>query len=153
LTVFNPEREVCERERAISNQVYKRSRARYYGYSLIFHTTSFSASEVVRQYYEKDVVEKAYKEIKSDINLHPVRKYRIDRVKAHVKICYIAYAILACIEYKLKPIKMSATDALENLQYAYKVSLESKSGNHKWEKVVTLKKKQQDILKLLNCSV
>jgi transposase len=153
LTIFNPEREVCEREKAISNQTYKKSKSRYYGYSLIFHTTSFTESEVVTQYYEKDVVEKAYKEIKSNIDLHPIRKYRMDRVKAHVKICYLAYAILAYIQYKLKPINMSATEALENLQYAYKVFLESKKENYKWEKTVVIKKKQLDILKLLNCSV
>jgi hypothetical protein len=153
LAIYNPDIEVEERNRAIENGIYKKSKAKYYGYSLLYHTTTFDDADVVKQYFEKDVVEKAFKEIKSNIDLHPIRNYRMDRIQAHVKICYLAYAILAYIQYKLKPLNISACNALDQLQYVYKVSLESKVDNHKWEKTVVLRNKQIDIIKALNCSV
>ncbi|MBK8735198.1 MAG: hypothetical protein IPL98_04625 [Saprospiraceae bacterium] len=56
---------------------YKPEEAKYMGYSLIYHSTSLKKDEVIRTYFEKDIVEKAYRELKSSINLHPIRKYRI----------------------------------------------------------------------------
>lgn len=72
-------------------------------------------------YFERDIVEKTYKHLKSSINLHPVRKYRIDHVRAHVKIRYMAYAILTYMQHRLKPARISANAALDLLQSVYKV--------------------------------
>jgi hypothetical protein len=77
----------------------------------------------------------------------------MDRVQAHVKICYLAYAILVYLQYKVKPLGMSATTALDNLQYAYQVELSSPKENFSWKKTVALKKHQLQILNVLGCSV
>lgn len=77
----------------------------------------------------------------------------MNHVKAHVKICYIAYAILSYIQYKVKSKNMSAVYALEQLQSAYKVTLQSEKENMIWDKMVTLKNEQKKILSFLNCSV
>ena len=77
----------------------------------------------MRIYFEKDMIEKAYKELKSYVNLHPLRKYRISHIQAHVKFCYLAYAILAYIQYKVRPKNLPAIHALEQLQSVYKVRL------------------------------
>lgn len=154
IAVYSPEIEVAKRMQAmeISNG-YDPEEAKYMGYSLIYHTTELLDKEVVMSYYEKDIVEKAFKEMKSSINLQPIRKYLLSHVKAHVKICYLAYAILSYIQYKLKPKGISAITALEKLQPVYKVELKSKKENFHWTKIITLSKKQESILKLLNCSV
>jgi hypothetical protein len=154
IAVYNPTIEVHKRDAAMEcPEKYNPKRAKYMGYSLIFHTSTLPDDEVVRTYFEKDIVEKAYREIKSSINLNPVRKYRIDRVKAHVKICYMAYAILAYMQQKLKPLKISAVEALNKLQYAYEVELFSKQDNFRWSKTVTISKIQANIIKALRCSV
>lgn len=153
IAVYNPELEVAKRNYAIETGRYEKEEARVTGYSLIYDTTGLSEKEVVKTYYEKDIVEKAFREIKSSINLHPIRKYRISHIKAHVKICYLAYALLTYMNYKLKKINMSAIDALDKLQSVYKVELKSEKENFQWSKIVTLTNEQKKILKLLNCSV
>jgi transposase len=154
LAIYNPELETAKRQHAMLNtETYKPEEAKYMGFSLIYHTTNLDNSEVVKTYYEKDIVEKAYRELKTTVNLHPIRKYRLSHIKAHVKICYLAYAILAYMQYKVKPKQISAIYALEQLQSVYKVTLESKLENLIWDKTVTLKKEQIKILSLLDCSV
>jgi len=154
LAIYNPALETLKRQQAMRNaDTYKPQEAKYMGYSLIYHTTGLSMADAVRTYFQKDVVEKAYKELKSAVNLHPLRKYRISHIKAHVKICYLAYAILTYIQYKVRPKNLSAIQALEQLQSVYKVSLCSQKLNLNWDKVVTLKNEQKIILASLECSV
>ncbi|HOL04851.1 MAG TPA: transposase [Syntrophorhabdaceae bacterium] len=154
IAVYNPEIEVAKRMEAMEiGDSYKPEEARYMGYSLIYHTTDLSEEEVVRSYYEKDIVEKAFKELKSSINLHPIRKYLLTHVKAHIKICYLAYAILSYMQYRLKKRNISAIYVLEKLQPVYKVDLKSTKERFNWSKIVTLTKEQKIILDLLGCSV
>jgi transposase len=99
LAIYNPAMETLKRQHAMHNaDTYKAEEAKYMGYSLIYHTSGLSVESTVRIYFEKDIVEKAYRELKSSVNLHPLRKYRISHIKAHVKICYLAYAILSYIQ-------------------------------------------------------
>ena len=124
IAIYNPEIEITKRMKAMTDKnTYNRDEAKFMGYSLIYHTTDFSIQEVIKRYYGKDVVEKAFRELKSSINLNPIRKYRIERVRSHIKICYLAYAMLSYIENKVKVKGISAVDAIEKLQSAYKVEL------------------------------
>lgn len=148
--IYNPKLEAEKRNHAMDKQEsYKPEEAKYMGYSLIYHSTSLKKDEVIRNYFEKDIVEKAYRELKSSINLHPIRKYRIQHIKAHIKICYLAYSILAYIQFKLKPKGISATYALDQMRSIYKVDIESKKDKIQFSKTVTLKKDQKTILKTL----
>jgi len=154
IALYDPAKEASQRTKAMDNEEkYDKEKAKYMGYSLLYHTTKSQTREVVKMYFEKDIVEKAYRDIKSVINLNPVRKHRIDRIRAHVKICYLAYAIFSYINEKVKPLGISATTALEQLQGVYKVDLHLKQKNVRWSKIVTLKKMQTQILKALECSV
>ena len=154
IVLYDPIKEAAQRNKAMEkHENYDKEKAKYMGYSIIYHTTNQQAIEVVKTYFEKDIVEKAYRNIKSVINLNPVRKHRINRIQAHVKICYLAYAIFTYINAKVKVLGMSATTALEELQGGYKVELLLKEKNIRWSKIVTLKNKQKDILKVLECSV
>ncbi len=74
-------------------------------------------------------------------------------VKAHVKICYLAYALLSHIQYQEKLAQLSAPAAIEKLQSAYNVALESKQENLKWSKTIMLKQEQDRMLRLIGCSV
>ena len=154
IALYDPIKEASIRTKAIeSEDKYDKEKAKFMGYSLIYHTTQLEAQEVVKTYFEKDIVEKAYRDIKSVINLNPVRKHRINRICAHVKICYLAYAIFSYINAKVRPLGISATTALEELQGVYKVDLHLKKEDIHWSKIVTLKNSQKEILKVLKCSV
>ena len=154
LAIYNPQLEIIKRQRAMEDiENYKANKAKFMGYSLIYHTTKYSYDYVVKTYFQRDIIEKAYREIKTTINLNPIRKYRISHIKAHIKICYLAYAILSYIKYKLKGTEISVVSGLEQLQSVYKVELKSAKENFSWSKIVTLNNQQKKLLKLLECSV
>src|SRR3989338_8825690 len=106
------------------------------GFSLIFHNTNYSPEEVVKKYYEKEIIERAFKQMKGILNLRPIRVWLTDHIEGHIKICYLAYAILSLMNYKLKKLKVSAIDALESLKYGYKVKLFDKTNNFEWDLIV-----------------
>lgn len=60
------------------------------GISLIFTNTKIPLEGVVKGYFYKDVVEKAFQALKGVVNLRPNRHWLYNRVEAHVFICYLA---------------------------------------------------------------
>lgn len=127
------------------------------GCSYIFSTCRLSKEEMVRLYFDKDVVEKAFHSIKGITRLQPVRHWLANRVKAHVFICYLSYLLLSLLKHRLRKIKISPFEALRELGTMYKVYLRDRQGLFKISRVVTLTKKQEVIVraankKLLKCS-
>jgi transposase len=120
------------------------------GCSYIFSTRRLSKEEMVRLYFDKDIVEKAFHSIKGITRLRPVRHWLADRVKAHVFICYLSYLLLALLKYRLKKIKMSPLTALRELNAMHKVYLRDSKGIFKISRVVTLTKQQEVILRTIN---
>ena len=143
IAVYNPSIELIKKNNNFEKGL---DSAKDLGFSLIFHNTNYSPQEVVKKYYEKEIIERAFKQMKGILNLRPVRVWLTDHVEGHIKICYFAYAILSLMNYKLKKIKVSAIDALESLKYGYKVKLFDKTNNFEWDLIVPLKPKQKDIL-------
>jgi transposase len=147
IVVYNPALEVVKKEINFQKEL---KNDKDIGYSLIYHNTEYSSMEVVRNYYEKDMVERAFKHIKGILNLNPIRLWLENHVEGHIKICYLAYAILSLLNYKLKKIKISAIDALDSLRFGYKVNLKDLSSGFEWSVHVPLEPKQKKILKELN---
>ena len=150
IAVYNPALEVIKKE---INFEKGRSSDKFIGYSLIYHNTGYTDKEVVRKYYEKDTVERAFKQLKGVLNLRPVRVWLKDHVEGHVKICYLAYAILSLMNYRLRKIGISGAEALNILKHGYKVTMRDKNSNTTWDTRVALEPKQKEILKLLDCCV
>jgi len=147
IVVYNPALEVVKKELNFQKEIENNSDV---GYSLIYHNTNYSSAEVVRRYYDKDMVERAFKQIKGVLSLRPIRVWLSNHVEGHIKICYLAYAILSLMNYKLKKLKISAVEALESLRHGYKVTLKDSTSNHEWSIHVPLEPKQKKILKKLN---
>ena len=122
IVVFNPEFEALKRV-----HYYEHSRdeevARYLGYSLIFHNTDLSTKDVVYKYFDKDTVERAFKQLKGVLDLRPVRVWLKSHIESHIKICYLAYAILAYLDYILIRKEISGGEALDRLRTGYRVFL------------------------------
>jgi len=152
IAVYNPEAEVSQRE-AFLEKKKGNLNDRFFGYSLLYHNTNHSPAEVVRRYFEKDVVERSFRQLKGPVSLRPIRVWLTDHVRAHIKICYLAYAFLAFLGFKLQNLKLSAPDALDKLQSAYRVTLVDTTSSFSWTQTVMLSKIQDQIISATGCSV
>lgn len=147
IVVYNPSLELIKKEINFEKEIESKKDV---GYSLIYHNTNYSSKEVVRKYYDKEIIERAFKQIKGILNLRPIRVWLKDHVEGHIKICYLAYAILSLMNYKLKNIKISVLDALDSLKYGYKIKMKDNKTKFEWDLLVPLNPKQKDILKALD---
>jgi len=130
------------------------------GYSCIFSTSTRKLSKpvLVHTYFDKDVIEKAFRSIKGVVGLQPIRHWLARRVIGHVFICYLSYLLLSLLKKHLLPLSMSPETALQTLGSMYKVYLRNKNNAFEISRVVNLTKLQESILKavdkkLLRCSV
>lgn len=146
LVVYNPYAEVVKRERLYDSGGGD-AEAAFLGFSLIYHNTDMADCEVVKKYFDKDVVERAFKQMKGVLSLRPVRVWLKSHVEAHVKICYVAYAILSLFEFRLSSSNMavSAVEALEILRTGYRVELKDQISGFEWSILVELKSDQEKI--------
>lgn len=120
------------------------------GYSCIFTTSKLSKEEIVRLYFDKDVVEKAFRCVKGITQLRPIRHWLYDRVIAHILICYLSYTLLIVMKEYLKPLQLSPSKALQHLDTMYKVYMRDTKKNFKISRIVTLTKIQKDILRAID---
>lgn len=146
IVIYNPEYEVLKK--AINFSKDKESDFSI-GYSLIYHNTQYHSEEIVKKYFEKDIVERAFKQMKGILNLRPIRVWLKGHVEGHVRICYLAYAILSLMNYRLRKLDISAIEALDNLKQGYRVELFDTANKHSWNLTVELEPKQRKILKAL----
>jgi len=120
------------------------------GYSCIFSTKFIPNNEIVRIYFEKDLVEKAFQNLKGVVALRPIRHWLYDRVEGHIFICYLAYLLLALLRYRLKKIKIGPIEALKELESLYKIYMKDSVKGFEVTKLVKLTKKQEDILRAVD---
>ncbi len=147
IAVYNPSIELIKKNHDFEKGI---DSSKDIGYSFIYHNTKYSSQEVVKKYYEKEIIERAFKQIKGILNLRPIRVWLKEHIESHIKICYLAYAILSFMNYKLKKMKTSAIEALQSLKYGYKVKLFDKKNNFEWDLIVPLNPKQKNILNALD---
>ncbi len=147
IVVYNPSLEVMKKSLNFNKEL---DSAQDIGFSLIYHNTKYSSEEVVKNYFDKEMVERAFKHIKGVLNLRPIRVWLSNHIEGHIKICYLSYAILSLMNFKLKKLKFSAVDALNSLKHGYKINLIDASSGFKWSLYVPLEPKQKKILKELH---
>ena len=123
---------------------------KYDGYSTLFSTKNLEINKIVKPYFEKDKVEKAFRSLKSILGLKPIKHWLEERVKSHIFICYISYLLISLLDYKLKDSEVNALTAIDKLSTAYKVYLKDKKTNNEFEKIVTLTKEQERIMKAVD---
>lgn len=147
IVVYNPSAEVVRKELNFEKGVAKNSNDT--GFSLLYHNTELSENDITKKYYEKEIIERAFKQLKGVLKLRPIRMWLKGNIESHIRICYLAYAILAFMNFRLKKIGISGVDALESLKYGYKATLTDKSKNYTWNLLVPLEPKQKQIMKHL----
>ena len=120
------------------------------GFSCIFCTNDISDKEMIKLYFDKDIIEKAFRTLKGITNLRPIRHWLYNRVTAHVFICYLSYLLLSVLKFNLKKLQISPEQALKDLGSMYKICLYDKKKQIKIIKTVTLNRHQEEILKSIN---
>jgi len=123
------------------------------GYSCIFCTRPLPQEKMLSLYFDKDLVEKAFRSLKGITQLRPVRHWLAERVHAHVFLCYLAYLLLALLQYRLRKTDFTAESALLELGTMYKVYLRDAKNRFQLSRVVTLTRKQELILKAIDRSL
>ncbi len=152
IVVYNPSLEVVKRE-IVYEENGTDEEARDVGYSFIFHNTDHSAAEVTRKYFEKEIVDRAFKKIKGALSLRPIRVWKKEHIEGHLRICYLAYAILSFLEHFVKKFDLSATEFLEKLKRGYRVYLKDLKSDFRWQTDVYLEKRLQRIIDSLSTSL
>lgn len=119
-------------------------------YAIFCSKKEMSEEEIVKRYFEKDLIEKTFRSLKSVLGLGPIRSWLEGKVNNHLFICYISYLFLMLLQRKLKKLKrqkISTLQALDELKYIYKIK------NKYGEKIVATTKNQKEILKILNIKI
>jgi hypothetical protein len=120
------------------------------GYSCIFCSRPLAQDQMLRLYFDKNLVEKAFRSLKGITQLRPIRHWLAEHIHAHVFLCYLAYLLLALLQYRLLKTDFSAEAALLELGTMYKVYLRDAQYRFQLSRVVTLTKKQELILKTID---
>ena len=78
-----------------------------------------SGGEIFERYRGLWQVEDAFRVNKRDLKMRPIYHWTPKRIKSHVLICYMAYALVARVKYKLKKakLKLSIERIREELGY------------------------------------
>lgn len=121
------------------------------GYTCLFSTDKkMTKHEMVRLYFDKDIIERAFHSLKGIVRLRPIRHWLYNRVIAHVFICYLSYLLLSLLQHRLKRIGITAAEALMELESLYKVYLRDPKKDFQLSRTVTLTKKQETIIKAVD---
>ena len=67
--------------------------------------------EAVRKYYDRDSVERAFKQITGVLDPRPVRAWLKSHIDGHVEIYYLAHSILSYLGYVLEGNGISKPDS------------------------------------------
>ena len=84
----------------------------------ITNDTTIPQTEIIQRYREKNKIEEAFREMKSQLALRPIHLTRTERVKAHVSVCILAYLLVNTMEMMLKRAEQSISpiDVLKQVQ-------------------------------------
>ena len=152
IIIYNPKYEVMKKDKMLADNASD-SDVKFVGFSLIFHNTNLDVLTIVKKYFDKDIVERSFRTMKGEVQLHPVRLWLPERINAHIKICYLSMCILSYIKFKCEKLELSISAILDELSNIYRVNLKHTSTNASYSKIVTQSNTQKKILSKLKCSV
>jgi len=119
----------------------------------ITNDLTISQGEVIQKYREKNKIEEAFREMKSQLALRPIYLTRSERVKAHVSICIIAYLLINSIEMMLKKaeITLSSEALLRQVSSCQLSRVGLKSSSQRSLTITEMTEQQQQWVKLFHC--
>ncbi len=120
------------------------------GRFLMFSTNpDFDAEEMFKTYFQRDEIEKAFRTLKGELSLGPIRYHRRDRIDAYTTIIYLAYLLWSLAQQRLseKCPSLTVTQALKLVGDIHAVRFQSGKRLLEWTTRRTTE--QNKILKLV----
>ena len=100
------------------------------GRSLFFSTdVSMSGKYIIRTYFQRDHIEKAFRFLRGDASLSPVKYQLPERIEAYLTVVnFISYELIAAILWKIEKHKIGVSyeELIEEASKIYEVELTSK---------------------------
>ena len=85
-------------------------------HGVITNDKAISAQEAIAKYARLWVIEAQFRINKHNLQMRPIFHWTQDRIEAHIAICYMSFAVLKTIEYKVALTqKISVTNIVELL--------------------------------------
>lgn len=120
------------------------------GKFLMFSTDpSCQAEQMFRIYFQRDEIEKAFRTLKGELSLGPIRYRRRDRIDAYTTVVYLAYLLWSHIQERLseKYPSMTVSKALALLEDVHLVRFQTGKTISEW--TTRCSREQDKIIKLL----
>ena len=76
--------------------------AKWDGLHGVLSNTNLTAEEIVERYKNLWVIEEAFRINKHNLKMRPIYHYTPDRIKAHIEICFLTFALIRHAQYILK---------------------------------------------------
>lgn len=108
---------------------------------------------VIQKYREKNKIEEAFREMKSQLSLRPIYLTRPERVKAHVTICIIAYLLINSMEMMLRKAKitLSSEELLRQVSSCRLNQVGLKNSSQRSLTITEMTEQQEQLVKLFHC--
>ena len=113
-----------------------------YGIYVLYSSKRLGIEQVIKCYFEKDLIERSFRCLKSVLGLQPTYTWVENKINLHLFICFLSYLFLNCMLIKLADLKMSLNKIIDELKCIYRIEFED--GMVKYS---TLSKNQEKILK------
>lgn len=110
-------------------------------------------AQVIHRYREKNKIEEAFREMKSQLSLRPIHLTRPERVKAHVSVCILAYLLINTMEmmFKESGCTTSSAEALKQMQHCQLSQVGFKGSSSYSITMTQMEEQHKEWVKLLQC--
>jgi transposase len=87
------------------------------GKSVLVTNTDLDAKEILKKYRNKNIIEISFKDLKTFVDIRPIRHWKENRVLGHIFLAVLAFGIRSLLELKLRrsKLKITAQEALDHL--------------------------------------
>jgi hypothetical protein len=116
-------------EEASIDPVKVEADARFDGIWVLDTSTELPAAEVAEAYKSLWRVERAFRTLKSPLELRPVRHWAEPRIRGHVVVCFLAFLVRSVLERRLfeeTGMEASFSEILDSLARVQQVDLDVK---------------------------
>lgn len=119
----------------------------------ITNDTTIPQDQIIQRYREKNKIEEAFREMKSQLALRPIHLTRPERVKAHVSVCILAYLLLNIMEMMLKQAghSRSPEEVLKQMESCQLNQVGMKNSPNRSITMTEITVQQEEWIKMLQC--
>lgn len=71
-------------------------------HAIITSDKATSATEILASYRRLWVIEESFRINKNNLQMRPIYHYKPERIKAHIAVCYMAFALIRHLQYRIK---------------------------------------------------